>query len=138
MVNYFSSREETPLTLFEAPINFSAAKQKNSTIKLISTMLFNHGIQFRIPDSAGSPVNYLTPSGYAMHKDEIAKYNITRMSDIYDIETKRTINFNKFCSEDQSRVTLLSTPGPPPIWFKTLIRSVVKNRVNVTRTSTHR
>jgi hypothetical protein len=117
MVNYFSRREETPLKLFEAPINFTAAKQKVSTINLISTMLFNHGTQFRIPDSAGSPVNYLTPSEYAMHKDEIAKY-ITRMSDIYDIERKRTLNLVKFCSKDQSRVMLLSKPGPPPFWFK--------------------
>jgi hypothetical protein len=64
VVNYFSRKEETPLTLFEAPLNLSPAKQKNSTIKLISNMLFNHGIQLRIPDSLGSPANHLSQAEY--------------------------------------------------------------------------
>jgi hypothetical protein len=135
--NYFSRKEETPLTLFEAPLNLSPAKQKNSTIKLISNMLFNHGIQLRIPDSLGSPANHLSQAEYRTYK-KIKEYNIVRMSDICDMQRKRTTNFNKFCSEDASRLKLLSTPGPPPTWFIVLIRSVLKRRVNVTRNSTHR
>ena len=138
MVNHFSRQVDTPLSLFEAPLKFSAAKQKGSTIKLISNMLFNHGIQLRIPDSLGAPASYLTPADYRTHYQDIKKYKISRMSDIYDIDRRRTKTFNKFCAEHESRNMMLSTPGPPPTWFIVLIRSMVKRRVNVTRTSSHR
>jgi hypothetical protein len=77
VVNYFSRKEETP-PLFEAPLNLSPAKQKNSTIKLIQSW-----------------------------NSKIKEYNIV-------MQRKTTTNFNKFCSEDASRLKLLSTPGPPP------------------------
>lgn len=138
MVSYFSTQENTPLSLFEAPLKFSADKQKKSTIKLISNMLFNHGIQLRIPNTLGSPANNLEPSAYRTHFKDLKKYNVERLSDIYDPDTRRTINYNKFCTEDESRIPLLSIPGPPPDWFIVLIRSLAKRRAIVTRQSTHK
>jgi hypothetical protein len=94
-------------------------------------MLFNHGIQLRIPDNLGSPANHLSPVEYQSHFKELNKYNLTTLADIFDPATKRTINYNKFFSEDKTRWPLLSIPGPPPKWFTVLIRSIVKRRVTV-------
>jgi hypothetical protein len=42
----------------------------------------------------------LSHAEYRTHYKKIKEYNIVRMSDICDMQRKRTTNFNKFCSED--------------------------------------
>ena len=134
-VDFFSDQMKTPLSLFEAPLRMTPAKQKDSIVKMISNMLFKHKIQLRIPTTLPQPAEMLSVTQYNTHYKNLTKYNIDKLGDIYDPDTKRTISFQQFIVEDESRKTLNNLPVPA--WYISFIRAITSRRTTVTPTSTH-
>jgi hypothetical protein len=69
IVSYFSAKEGNPISHLEALENFLQRNKKTQSCN----MLFNHGIQFRIPDNLGSHSNHLSPEEYQSHFKELNK-----------------------------------------------------------------